>query len=218
MRYIIPDIETYLNEEPVLKRPRKALLKLAILFHDAGKPKTISKGTDHRIHFFGHEQISKTLFEHAALRLKLAARETQTIAMWIENHMRPMFLSAQSFPKRGVLKLNRKCGRDVIGLYLLYLADLKASQGPARPIEENTYAVLAVNKAFQLYFDSERNSLEPLLRGNDIIQEFNLKPGPYLGFLLKEVFDLQVQGIVQSREEALAKVQKIMHQKPYNAS
>ena len=33
-------INTYLRQEPVKDRPRSALLKLAAIFHDAGKPES----------------------------------------------------------------------------------------------------------------------------------------------------------------------------------
>ena len=205
-----PEVAAYLNYEPVYGRPRTALLKLAVLFHDAGKPETMSVGEDGRIHFFGHEQLSKGLFEQAASRLKLSSRETRAVSLWIESHMRPIYLVSESFPKRGVIRLNRKLGEDVVGLYLLYLADLMASKGPAKADGEDERALLGVKKALGLHFESERSPIEPLLSGRDLINELHLKPGPILGYLLNEIFQLQIQGDVGTRDEALEEARRLL--------
>ncbi|MEW6530723.1 MAG: HD domain-containing protein [Thermodesulfobacteriota bacterium] len=198
-----PNIEQYLRDEPVRDRPRTALLKLAALFHDAGKPHTASVEPDGRIRFFGHEKVSSELFEPAALRLKLARREAHTMVDWIEGHMRPMFLTSGSITSRSVHRLYRKFEQDTIGLLVLFLADLRATQGPARQPDENRSALEAVRKALQICFDAGHNPPEPLLKGRDLIELFGLPPGPLFGRILKRIAELQDAGEISSRDEAI---------------
>jgi tRNA nucleotidyltransferase/poly(A) polymerase len=198
-----PHVEQYLREEPVRERPRAALLKLAALFHDAGKPHTVSIDPDGRIRFFGHEKVSRELFDPAALRLKLARREVRIIADWVEGHMRPMFLTSGSVSSRSVHRLYRKFEQDTTGLLVLFLADLRATQGPARRPDENESALEAVKKAFQVCFDAGQAPPEPLLKGRDLIELFGLTPGPLFGSILKRIGELQDGGDITSREEAI---------------
>ena len=47
----------------------------------------------------------------------------------------------------------------------------------------------------------------PLITGNDLIER-GIKPGPRLGEILAEVQDLQLEGKLTDREEALAWIEK----------
>ena len=44
---------------------------------------------------------------------------------------------------------------------------------------------------------------QPVLRGDDLMRELGLEPGPLIGRLLEEVRGAQAAGEVQTREEAL---------------
>jgi hypothetical protein len=43
----------------------------------------------------------------------------------------------------------------------------------------------------------------PLLRGQDVMERFDLPPGPAVGYLLARAREAQDLGLVSSREEAL---------------
>ena len=44
--------------------------------------------------------------------------------------------------------------------------------------------------------------LPKLIDGNDLMQTFDLEPGPLIGELLETVWEAQAEGLVSSREEA----------------
>ena len=90
----------YIYEQPVTDRPRQWLLKLAILFHDSGKPFSLSVDENGKRRFIGHEKISKTLFLAAGTRMKLASRELSEVSSWIEGHMRPSMLTLENPSQR----------------------------------------------------------------------------------------------------------------------
>ena len=54
-------------------------------------------------------------------------------------------------------------------------------------------------------FAIERLKPPPLLRGNDLIN-FGMKPGPLFGTNLDEIYDLQLEEKIKTRDEALAVV------------
>jgi poly(A) polymerase len=200
---------------------KRALLKLAALFHDAGKPATQNFREDQeRFTFYHHEQVGVEIFATAAARLRCSLEESRTVARLIDLHMRPFLLLPDY--REGKLSqraLNRflKAGRpELPGVFILAMADSLAGQGPLKPPDAE--AVLA-DFCDQVYvFLTER--IEPLeqrprwLTGNDLIKEFGLAPGPEFRRLLAAVQDAAVEGSINSREEALKLVKNMLrHEK-----
>ncbi len=199
-----------LNESLVPGRSRKALIKLAALFHDSGKPKARFIDAEGRVRFFGHERFSAEIFEKAGSRLKLSTREMRTIGEWISGHMRSMIFTGDAVSARAVGRLCRHYGRDVQGLLVLFLADLAASRGPARPPESQERACDAVKNGLQICADLERTPFVPFLKGRDLMKLFGLEPGPQIGVILKQLEDLQSSGDISTREEAILEARKIL--------
>jgi poly(A) polymerase len=207
---LVPVIDQYLSEQPVTGRPRTALLKLAAIFHDAGKPETKFVDARGKVRFFGHEKVSEEIFSRAGARLKLATREMTVIKQWISGHMRPMSLDGQPISERAVHRLYRKFRADIIGLFLLHLADLAASRGPARSPEAEELACNSVSWALEICSELEKSPPTPLLRGRDLMTLFGLDPGPQLGRILNHLAELQAEGEITSADEAIATVRKYL--------
>lgn len=207
---LIPVIDEYMAGQPVTGRPRTALLKLAAIFHDAGKPETRFVDAGGRVRFFGHEKVSGEIFSQAGARLKLATREMVIIKEWILGHMRPMVLNEQLISKRAVHRLYRKFRTDIFGLLLLHLADLAASRGPARTPEAEERACNSVSRALEICSELEKSPSTPLLRGRDLMSFFGLGSGPQLGRILNHLAELQADGEITSTEEAIAAVRKYL--------
>jgi poly(A) polymerase len=193
----------YLTEEPVRDRPRKALLKLAAIFHDSGKPQCKSQEADGAIHFYGHQQVSREIFDRVAPRLRLATRESKLVGDWIEGHMRSGFLSSAEVSKRAVSRLLRAFGQDVIGLLLLFMADLEATRGPARLEENHELTMQRAASAIALFFDAQKAPLRRLLNGRDLMRLFGLTPGPLIGRILEKLSETQAAGEVRTWKEAV---------------
>ncbi|MCA1960947.1 MAG: HD domain-containing protein [Desulfomonile sp.] len=206
-------VRSYADEEPVAGRPKRALLKLALLFHDAGKPHTMSVDTAGKVRFFGHEKISLEIFQNAGSRLKLASRELRLVGDLVAGHMRPMIFTLDRPTPRAVFRLHRKFGSDITGLVLVFLADLTASRGPARPPETYDHAFRQALSALRVCFERERESVPPLLTGRDLMKLFDLKPGRFLGGILKRLAVLQGSGEITTREEAISAAEALLRKR-----
>jgi poly(A) polymerase len=205
-----PLTEEYLREGPVKGRPRIALLKLAALFHDSGKPQTRFVEPGGRVRFFGHEKLSREIFEFAADRLKLAKKEISLVGDLVEGHMRPMIFTGEPVSKRAVLRLHRRFHKDIIGLFLLFLADLAATRGPARTPESEEIARNQVIRALDICLEAEKTKEEPFVNGRDMMQLFGLKPGPHMGSILKRLRELQDLGDITSKAEAMEAAREML--------
>ncbi len=208
------DIVTYLAGEPVLGRPRTALLKLVALFHDSGKPSTRTLDATGRIRFLGHEKISRDIFLTVGQRLKLSKREIEIVGSLIEGHMRPIILTNDSVSRRAVYRLCRRFDKDLIGLLLVFLADLSATRGPARPTGEEARALEKIREVLKWRLDMKTRR-PPLLNGHDLMITFGIAPGPYLGTLLNRLAELQDCGRISTKEQALEFAKALIESKAH---
>jgi poly(A) polymerase len=205
-------VALYAESEIVSGRSRNGLLKLAALFHDSGKPRCAEENESGRIRFIGHEGVSHRLFEAAAKRLKLSKREIRTGSQWVKGHMRPMILTTETVSKRAMFRLNRHFGDELVGLMILFLADLAATQGPARRPESETLATKNAQRMLEYHYGTEESHVPRLLRGTDLMSLFGLEPGPRLGQILRKLEELQGSGEVSSRDQAIEIVRGMLNE------
>jgi len=187
-----------------------ALLKLAALFHDVGKPQVQGRRTSpDRYTFYYHERVGMEIFTRAALRLRFSQAETKTVTHLISLHMRP-FLLLPTFREgelttRALGRLVRAARPHLTGLFVLAMADSLAGQGPQKPADAETVLAELADAAYRFLKDRlEPQEQRPrLLTGHDLIKVLGLKPGPRFREILAAVEEAQWEGSILSRQEAL---------------
>lgn len=204
------DVWEYLNESIAGERKRYALLKLAILLHDIGKPGTKKKEGD-KTTFHGHEHVGKNMVRHVAVLLKLSVHERHALEDMVLWHLRPGYLSNFRFPsERAVFRYFRDAKAEAVGILLLSLADQRATRGPLTTDDDQKHHETIVKRLVQYYFDKKREKpLVRLINGHDLIKALKLKPSPLFSKILLEVEENQATGKIAEKKEALALAQKI---------
>jgi poly(A) polymerase len=200
------DFRDYLADAFVRGRSRAALLKLAVLLHDAGKPDKVSRDVEGQTHFYGHAAAGEAFAEAIAERLRLAKAERDYLKLLVVNHMHLVHLTAEtSRSRRSVLHFFRKYGEDYRALLLLFAADTRATAGPKMTPERVRLIRDAVTEMLRLYEEDLRPRLysPPLLAGGDLIARFGLEPGPLIGEILRKVEDARLEELVFDRDSAL---------------
>ena len=200
----------YLTEQLVPNRQRIWLLKLAVLFHDSGKPSSLTIDTHGRRRFLRHEKISGSIAAEVGNWIKLASREISVLCLWVEGHMRTSILSSENVSQRAMIRFCHNFGRDAIGLALLHLADLFASQGPARRADECKRSIVRARQVLDILIEQEKTPLRPLLNGTELMSEFDLKQGPRLGSTLRWLATEQSLGNVMNRKQAVEAVRRYL--------
>ncbi|MDO8637518.1 MAG: HD domain-containing protein [Dehalococcoidia bacterium] len=186
--------------------PRKALLKLACLLHDIGKPRMRSIEPNGRIRFLGHAQEGANMVIEIMERWRFSNREIKLVEGLVLHHMRPVQMSsgAELPSRRAVYRYFRDAGEAAIDTLFLSLADHWATRGPELIPEGWTAHTNMVKYVLDEHFKEESTTRPPkLLDGNDIMTIFGIKPGPALGSLLESLKEAQGAGEVSNREQAL---------------
>lgn len=201
----------YLTEKDQSGQFKPALIKLALLLHDIGKPAAKKAGESGAYRFFGHEKIGAEMTAAITNRLRTSNAESNLLCFLTARHMRPLFLhkdeKAGRLTKKGVFRFGRMAGENVWGLLLHSLADGWASRGPNSrfpdgQIEFQEFMVRVLDE-----LDRQSRIIEDvprLINGGDLVKALSLAPSPLIGRLLGAVEEARAAGEVRDREEALA--------------
>lgn len=188
--------------------PRVCFLRLAALYHDAGKVQTFSRDGSGRIHFYNHQKYSEEATSRLAERLRLSRRAGDYMQAVVGKHMDIALSFRQALSPRRKRKMVSRLGEEITDVILLSTADRMATLGPLSSQEEID---LYVEVCASLLDEYERDQeIPPLIRGGDLIEELHLAQGPLIGEVLREVRMAQLEGAVSSREEALGFARDIM--------
>lgn len=205
------DVVEYLNGSLGGNRTRRALLKLAALLHDIGKPETRKEAGKGKLTFYGHERVGKNIVTHIARMLKLSTGERHALEDMVLWHLRPGYLSNFQKPsEKSIYRYLRDTRKEAVGILLLSLADQRSTRGPASTSRhEKNHERICLN-VLKLYFDKKKEKpFVRLIDGYDLIKRLRLKPSPLIGKILAEVTEQQVLGKVKTKKEALALAKEI---------
>lgn len=182
----------------------RAILKLALLLHDVGKPDSRSVDASGRAHFYGHAKQSALLAQVIGRRLKLSNQDRGLLHFLVLYHQRPLslFLSANRdfvrLPPKALGRFLRQSGSRTPLLLLHALAD-HLGKGVA-PDGMAAFIKLLMTA----YFERMHPPQMPLLNGNELMEAFGLPPSPLIGELLRRVEQASLAGTIRNRKEAMA--------------
>lgn len=201
----------YLEFSPSFGRRRRALLAWAALLHDTGKPETEAI-VDGRLRFLGHELVGSRLAIEASRRLRLSTVEQAEVEMTVLHHMRPAWLEADGGPTaRGIYRFFRAAESTGVSVVLLSMADLLGRDVPPVPEAAWRTRLATAQALLASWFEPSQPGVAPVpfLTGDEVMQTNEIPPGPEVGRILDALREAQAIGEVQSREDALAFVERL---------
>jgi len=203
-----PKITAYLNGRLNPERSHMALLTLAGLYHDAGKPDTRSVEELGRIHNYRHEQVSADLVGFRGHALVLSNAEIERLQTIIRFHMRVHSLAQGELPpsRRSIYHFFRDTGGAGIDICLLSLADACATYGGNLPEDVLRSELSVITALFTAWWEKPDESVRPpgLIDGHSLMDELKLTPGPLVGMILERIREAQAAGQVRNRGEAIS--------------
>jgi len=192
-----------------------ALLKVAALFHDVGKPQVQERRlSPARYTFYHHERVGVEIFQQSAKRLRFSQAQTKAVCHYISWHMRPFLLlplfCRGELTVRALGRLVKAAKGELPGCFALALADSLAGQGPQKPPDADRRLAELAEAAWRFYQERQAAAGPPRLVNGDDLVALGLKPGPGFRRLLEAVEEAQWEGKVATREEALALVRRLI--------
>lgn len=201
------DIQKYLQSpwNPFIKRI--AIVRLACLFHDVGKPATMSYDPDtDRYKFYGHDEVSAQLVYGIGIRMKWGKDLTDRVAQLCRWHLYPGNMLEPEMTAKAYRKFFRRVGPILSELIPLALADRFSAIGPdisKAELADKKAGLMGLWAKFKDYQAAETAPSSRLLSGQEIMTELNLKPGPEIGKIMHAVEEAYMNGEISTHEEAL---------------
>jgi poly(A) polymerase len=182
-----PDIDVLAHTGNALARLHKpsAILAMGTLLHDVGKPSTYSANSSQC--YAGHAQEGAKISREIGRRLRMSNEEIDRIVDMVSTH--PDFLRLGEMRESAQRRLLRKSNiADHLELLRVHCLSGQGSiEIYARCLEK---------------LKKHQQNMDPLIQGEDLI-EMGYSPGPIYGEILRTVEDLQFEGILKTREDAI---------------
>lgn len=171
----------------MLEIPARKELRLAMLFHDMGKPRVLTKDDKGVTHFHGHSEVSAELAKKTLRRLKFDNATIHTVGKLVLYHD---YGNGVVPDRRMVRRAVNKLGEDIFpGLFLVRKADILAQSEYLRA--EKLEGLRRWEKLYgEILAERECVSLKTLaVTGGDLIA-LGMKPGRELGETLNRLLQL----------------------------
>ena len=188
-------------------RINKPELKLAAFIHDLAKPDcwTIEPETG-RHRFIGHDELGAKKVVPFLKKIKFSNKEIEYISKMVQFHIYPSALMKdENVTERAIIRFIRKIGDDTLDLLELARADRLSARGPAVSDEMIEVNLSNLEKLKEKYFEisPKLKEMPKLVDGNEIMQILNLKPSPKLKEIIDEIKELQLEGKINNKKDAI---------------
>lgn len=193
--------------ETLDKTPKVLETRLAALFHDIGKLRTYDKN------FMFHSQVGADMAEEIMKAMKYSNATIETVKKAIEVHESFSTYMGGSIPRPAVIRkfVVKFDGNDKdleIALDLMHANNITQMYG-----KKVKFVPGLKQKIAELDKKSKQESGKQLkipISGNDIMQEFNLKPGKAIGILMNRVKNKVIENPDITKEELFKCVEEYL--------
>jgi len=178
------------NTPPILE------VRLAALFHDIGKPHTLTVDEEGVGHFYGHDRLGADIAREALKRLRASNLLIKNVCTLVKEHMN----HHAHFKDKGLKRLIRRVGEnEIFNLMELQKADIKCSNKEATidhilERERRIREIIDNNEPYKL---SQLN-----INGNDLMN-LGFQEGPILRDVLQYLLDRVMEEPDKNRKDVL---------------
>jgi putative nucleotidyltransferase with HDIG domain len=184
---------------------RAGALRFGALLHDVGKPATRAVSPDGRVLFWGHDGVGADIARAVFRRLRASTSLADFVAALAQHHLRLGFLvHERPLTRRHVYAYMRACEPVELEVTVLSAADRLSTRGTRSRNEALEAHLDLARELAAAALDWRAHPPVPPLRGEELMDELQLTPGPEVGKLLRIVEEAAFAGEANTREEALA--------------
>ena len=199
--------DVYEHTMVVLDRVSPTLIsRMSALLHDIGKPKT--KGIENgKVHFRHHEVVGAKMSKKILKRLKYDNETIKKVSLLVENHLRPHTFK-MGWTDSAVRRYIIDAGGLLEELNDLVRADI-TTKNKAKYEEINKYLDEMEERIKEVAEKEELSKLRPPISGDEIMDMFDLEPGPSVGVIMKALYEQRINDGEVSKEEAIKLAEQV---------
>lgn len=178
-------------------------IRLAALFHDAGKPYSYTLDDEGVGHFYGHNAKGVDIAAGALRRLKCSNKVIRQVLLLVDNHMEYYKKNERIEMKRLIREVGKENINDLLSLQKADAMCKKKRRLIANAIEmENTVREILSNK--------EPINMEDLEINGEDLKELGFEQGIRMGRILNELLDSVIEKPELNKKEILIQMARII--------
>lgn len=176
-------------------------LRFSALVHDIAKPKTkkFIEGTGWTFH--GHEELGARMMKNIFKRMKLPMSKLEYVEKLVRMHLRPIPLAQDIVTDSAVRRLAAEAGEELEDLLLLCRADI-TSKNPDKVSRFMKNYEIVEKKIVEVQKKDELRNFQSPVRGDEIMEICNIKPGRTVGIIKKRIEEAILEGEIRNEYEA----------------
>ncbi len=180
------------------------IVRFATLIHDIAKPRTQGRNGN-TITFYNHEIVGARIAKDIAYRFKLSKKDINRMYILVRYHM---FYYQPENTDASIRRFMRKVGLENIN----DIIDLRIGDRLGSGARETSWRLEEMKKRMQEQLNQPFDVNDLAIDGNDLMKEFNLKPGPQIGKILHTLFEEVLEKPeLNTREILLEKADKLIN-------
>lgn len=175
------------------------VVRLAIFFHDFGKPRSYQDGEDGIRHFKGHGKVSAKITDSIMKRLRFD-NETRNDVVELVYYHDATFEARKKYVKRWLNKIGEKQFRRLLEVRKADIRGQNPDYEKSRIEKVNNIEDILE----EILQEQECFSLKDLaVNGNDVKKTMNLKEGKDVGYWLNEILKRVIDGELKNNRNDL---------------
>jgi len=191
---------TLLVVDNTAKLTDKFEVRFSALVHDIAKPSTKRFEKDKGWTFHGHDEIGARMMKKIAKRMKLSNELREYLMKLIRLHLRPIVLAKSGITDSAVRRVMFKAGDDIDDLMILCRADITTKNpNKVKKYMANFERVELLMQDVKMR--DEMRSFQSPVRGDVIMKDLQLKPGPSVGKIKSAIEDAILDGRIKNDYE-----------------
>ena len=184
---------------------RGEALRWGALLHDIAKPQTAGEAVPGRVTFMGHDERGAEMSRRMLTRLRASERTRGHVAALVRHHLRLGFLvhEPQPLSRRTVYRYLHAVTPVEADVTLLTVCDRLATRGENAEAAIDAQLELAGVMLDEALRWRAAGPPRPPLRGDELVLELGIEPGPAVGRLLELLVEADWAGEIRDREQAV---------------
>ena len=180
--------------------PPRLSLRMGALLHDIAKPNT--KGIENgKVHFRHHEVVGARMTKKILKRLKYDNKTIEDVAQLVEQSARPHTFK-MGWTDSAVRRYIVDAGHMLEDLNALVRADVTTKNKQKKQEIHQTLDEME-KRIEEVKAKEELSKIRPALSGDEIMEHFNIQPGPKVGVIMKALYEQRINDGEVSKEDAL---------------
>ncbi len=190
-------VHTFKVVDNIAMRSDKVMLRFAGLLHDIGKSQTKKLLPKIGWTFYAHEFVGKKMVYKIAKRLKLSRNDTDYLADLVRWHQQPISLMDEDITDSAVRRLIVAVGKELPDLLILGRSDITTGNPLKKEKRLKNYDHLE-ERIDQVMERDKMRAFQSPFRGEEIMNECGLKPGPTVGKIKEAIEEAILDGKIKN--------------------